>query len=67
MNEEKMIDLRDWDVSYTDLVKWVTENNIDLWAVNAMGGNGAKIYVFKSTEDKTAFTLKFKKHETHRS
>jgi hypothetical protein len=61
MNAELSIDLRDWDVTYTDLVKWVTENNVDLWGVNAMGGNGAKIYVFSKPEDLTAFKLRFAK------
>lgn len=53
------IDLRDWDIAYTDLVEWVTENSINLYT--SSGGNGMKVYIFPNDEDFVAFKLKFSK------
>ena len=60
MNIAETIDMRDWDVSYTELVKWVSETGADLYAVNTIGGDGRKLYCFTRLEDLTAFKLKFK-------
>jgi hypothetical protein len=60
-NLAKSIDLRDYDLTYTDFAKWVVDNGMDVYAVNTRGGNGAKIYFFNDLEDFTAFTLKFSK------
>ncbi|HEY6436384.1 MAG TPA: hypothetical protein VIY47_07325 [Ignavibacteriaceae bacterium] len=57
----KSIDLGEYTITYTDFVKWVTENNMDVYAVNTNGGNGMKIFFFNDLEDYTAFTLKFSK------
>lgn len=53
--------LNDYNVSYTEFANWVVENHMDVYAVNAHGGNGSKTYFFQDLEDFTAFTLKFSK------
>ncbi|HEY6436520.1 MAG TPA: hypothetical protein VIY47_08020 [Ignavibacteriaceae bacterium] len=55
------INLNDYNVSYNQFMSWVIENNMDVYGVNAQGGNGSKIYFFQNIEDFTAFTLKFPK------
>lgn len=58
------INLNDYDVSYTIFAHWVVENGLDVYALNAHGGNGDKLYFFQDIEDFTAFTLKFSKRQT---
>lgn len=60
-NLSSAINLIDYNITYTDFVQWVLENKMDVYAVNAQGGNGGKIYFFQDLEDFTAFTLKFSK------
>lgn len=55
------INLNDWNISYSTMVKWVIDNNIDVYAINCSGGDGVNLYMFTSSEDFTAFTLKFNK------
>lgn len=55
------INLRDYDVSYTEFVRWAVTNGIEAYAVNAYGGNGDQLYFFQHKEDFTAFTLTYEK------
>jgi hypothetical protein len=55
-----VIDLKEWDVSYGDLVSWANETNADIYAIIHHGGNGASaMYGFEHDEDLLAFKLKF--------
>jgi len=58
-----IIDILDWNLSYTDLIDWVIENNVVLDAIDGYGdrwGTGTK-YIFQNEEDFIAFKLKFTK------
>lgn len=57
------IDLDDYAVSWDEFYQWVSENNIDVYAVASHGGNRTKIYCFKYSEDFTAFKLKFSERQ----
>lgn len=58
------IDLGDYDVDYTELVRWSLEKGVDLYAVNAQGGNcTSKTYAFSKEEDYLAFILTFQKEK----
>jgi hypothetical protein len=56
-----IIDILDWDLTYTDLVEWVSENDIVLDAINGYGGGASTKYTFQDEEDFVAFKLKFAK------
>lgn len=61
------INLREWNISYTELVEWCEKTNSEVYAVIHHGGNGASaMYGFEKDEDLLAFTLTFshKKNET---
>jgi hypothetical protein len=57
-----IVDILDWDLTYTELIEWVSDNNVDLDAINGYGGRGPSTkYVFRREEDFVAFKLKFAK------
>ena len=56
-----IIDILDWDLTYTELVDWVSENDITLDAINGYGGGASTKYTFRDEEDFIAFKLKFAK------
>ena len=56
-----IIDILDWDLTYTELVDWVSENDITLDSINGYGGGASTKYTFRDEEDFIAFKLKFAK------
>jgi len=54
-----IIDIFDWDLTYYELVKWVTENDITLDAINGYGDGASTKYTFRDEKDFVAFKLKF--------
>ena len=59
-----IIDLNEWDIDYTYLVRWALENEVELYAVNTYGANSSqKQYAFTQEEDFLAFKLTFQKDE----
>lgn len=60
-----VIDLKEWDVSYDELVRWSLEKEVELFSINNYhGGYGPKTtYAFSQEEDYLAFTLTFQKDE----
>jgi hypothetical protein len=55
-----IIDILDWDLTYTELVEWVAENDIYLDAINGYGGRDPSTkYIFRDEEDFVVFKLKF--------
>lgn len=59
-----IIDLLEWNVTYTDFVKWITENNIATAAISGYGSGAGFIstkYDIFNDEDSVAFKLKFSK------
>ncbi len=58
----RLIDLREWNITYTDLVKWCEDTEADVYAVIHHGANGASAtYGFEKDEDLLAFKLAFSK------
>lgn len=54
------INLREWNISYDELVKWSVERDADVYALIHHGGNGVSAtYAFTNDEDFTAFKLTF--------
>lgn len=56
-----IIDLLDWDLTYYELLQWVSENDINLAAINGYGAGASTKYTFRDEEDFVAFRLKFAK------
>jgi len=57
-----IIDILDWDLTYSDLIDWISENDVELDAINGYGGRGPSTkYMFRNEEDLIAFKLKFAK------
>lgn len=55
-----LIDLRDWNVNYTEFTDWVVETEADVYAIVHHGGNGpSATYGFEKEEDRLAFELRF--------
>ena len=64
MNLIQLIDLRDWHISYTELVEWCEETGADVYAVIHPVGNGPSAqYRFEHEEDFLAFQLKFAREQ----
>ena len=61
-----IIDILDWDLTYTDLVEWVSENDIVLDAINGSADGASTKYTFQDEEDFVAFKLKFARENKHR-
>jgi hypothetical protein len=60
-----VIDLNEWNVNDTDLLRWVLEKEVELYAVAKYGPNRTQIqYAFTDEEDYLAFTLTFQKDKT---
>jgi len=60
-----IIDILDWDITYTDLMQWVAETGAELYAIThagwLAGGTPGTKYVFRDEEDFVMFKLKFAK------
>ena len=56
-----IIDFNDWDLTYTELVQWSNRHHVDVYCVNAIGGNGIRLYAFEKDEDLVLFKLTFKR------
>lgn len=59
-----MIDLKEWNVDYTEFTKWVTENNADVYAISYQGASTPTTsrFYFEKEEDFVVFKLTFGKH-----
>lgn len=55
------INLKEWDILYTEFINWVNERNASVYAIADMSQGKNAIYAFKYEEDLVAFTLKFTK------
>jgi hypothetical protein len=56
-----IIDIADWDIGYIELINWVNDRNIRLYAIAGFGqGTG---YSFDQEEDLVAFKLAFRKEK----
>jgi hypothetical protein len=61
-----IIDILDWDITHAELVDWVTENDMDVYAVAASGGSNPRTrYMFQNDDDLLAFKLKFSREQRH--
>lgn len=55
------INLKEWDILYTEFVNWVSERNSAVYAIADMSQGKNTIYAFEHEEDLVAFKLKFTK------
>ena len=62
-----IIDIFDWDISYTDLMYWISQTGAEIHAITGLGniyggrGSPSTKYEFLNEEDYIAFTLSFQK------
>ena len=56
-----IINIFDWDLTYDELVEWISKNDIKLDAINGYGVGASTWYTFQNDEDFVAFKLKFAK------
>jgi hypothetical protein len=63
--------MSEWDVSYTELVEWISKTGAELYAINTYGSNlKQNQYAFTDEKDYIAFKLTFQKGQkpiTYRS
>jgi hypothetical protein len=60
-----IINLLEWDLTYTEFVNWVAENDIVVDAINGYGGGASTKYKFRDEEDFIIFKLIFVKTKTN--
>lgn len=67
-----IIDILDWDITYTELMYWISETGAELDAITGPGsfggvGSPSTKYEFRDEEDFVMFKLKFaKEHKSHK-
>ena len=60
-----IINLLEWNLTYTEFVNWIAEKDIVLDAINGYGGGASTVYKFRDEEDFIVFRLTFLKTKTN--
>lgn len=57
-----IIDIKEYDITYTQFIDWVLQIGIEVFAINSYGGQSTSTrYMFQETEDLVAFKIRFAK------
>lgn len=61
----KKIDILEWDITYHELVEWVSRNDVVLIPVNGYGAGASTVYIFEKDIEYMAFALAFHKEQNN--